>query len=471
MGLVYSEMCNLNYYLIALLILLIGVSDTAAQTVLNGKVLSADGTPITKAQISTITPGVQDIFTERQIRVNVAEDGAYQLNIDRPGIYMLTVRGVFHHTLNIPLMVYDQTAIEMNILMLPKYFNDGRYFGNRDYLEWIRVTGNFNDYDFHSGAQFALNSDGSISAMVPVTSDTMRIQVRRLSYGQGVDAIPPADKYELLPDNSFVSVIYSNLPSDSLEIRYVPGETIPYRRFLPDNRSPNSLTVRGFLTFGNELDRYWSEPLSTMQTNFLQLRVVDYRFSEGIPPLDQIALQDGEAMSLFDKDWKSTMEEITDALKNNSLHEQQVNLLLMAYAGVVHRATINRDYLIRFGREENPPEVEYDQVIVDRIPDEIMPRHPGWARNGQLPIFLLEQYQFNERWTNYFTDLVRYHNNSDLAAKVSLAIVEGTTEYYLSVDQMPVYQAIQERFGEGNVLRRAEEIFELQNRGMDEPQN
>ncbi len=460
MVLVYRWMRNLLHYLIALLILMIAGSEATAQTVLKGKVLSADGTPISKAQISTTVPAIQDIFSERQIRVDVADDGSYQLTADHPGIYMLRVRGVFHHTLNIPLLVIDQPEIVMNVLLLPKYFNDGRYFGNSDYLEWIRIMGNFNDYDFHSGKQFSLNSDGSISAMVPVTSDTIRIQVRGLTYGQGASAIPPADSYELLPDNTFVSVLYSNLPPDSLEIRYVPGETIPYRRILPGNMRGNIPAIRGFLTYANELDRYWTEPLSTMQTLMVQFRVVDYSFSEGIPPLDQMAFQKSDRRSVFDIDWNSIMEEITDALKINSLHEQQVNLLLMAYAGVVHRANMNRDHLIRFGRDDNPAEIAYDPLIVDRIPDEIVPGHPVWARNGQLPIFLLEQHQFNERWTAYFTELVRYHNNSDLAARVSQAIVGGTAGHYQSVEQMPVYQAIYQRFGEGNVLRRAVEIFE-----------
>jgi hypothetical protein len=445
---------------IALSFFLIAGSHAVAQTVLKGKVLSADGTPITKAQISAVIPGVQDIFAEREIRVAVEDDGSYQLRFDQLGIYTLRVRGVFHSTLNIPLLVFDQPEIVMNILMLPKVFNDGRYFNNRDYLEWIRVTGNFNDYDFHTGRQFSLNSDGSITAMVPVTSDTMRIQVRGLNYGQGASAIPPADKYELLPDNTFASVIYSSLPADSLEIHYVPGETIPYRRILPGSMRGNSPVISGFLTFRNESDRYWVEPLSTMQTHMVQFRVVEYSFSKGMPPLDQYAFQDSGPVSLFGMDWNPTLEEIADALENSSLHQQQVNLLLMAYAGVVHRAYMNRDYMRRFGASRDPEEVKYDPDILDRIPDEITPGHTIWSRNGLLPNFLLEHHQFSERWTTYFTELVRHHNSSDLAARLSQAIMEGTAEHYDSAEQMPVYRAIQDRFGEGRVLWRAAEIFD-----------
>ena len=458
-------MRNLIYVIITVIFFLSAASDGIAQTIINGKVLSADGTPIVKAEISTTVPGVQDIFAENRIRVEVAEDGAYQLHVDRPGIYNLKVSGVFHHTMNIPLMVYDQPTLEMNILMLPIYFNDGRYFKNEDYLQWIRVLDSFNNYDFRSGEQFTLNSDGSISAMIPVTSDTMRIQVSGLSYGQRASAIPPADKYELRSNNSFVSILYRNLPSDSLKIQYVPNETIPYRGVVPNDRNPNSLIVRGFLTFKNELDRYWVEPLISLSAFSIQYNVVDYSYSEGISLDEQMKFHESETSFYFERDWNNSLTNVSDALKHSSLHQQQVNLLLLKYAGIVRKATDSRDYLKKTRGDENIPDIEYDPQIIDGIFERIEPGHTVWARSWQLPSFLLELYQFDERRLSYFTDLVHNHNSDILAERVSEAIVEGTAQNYTSVDQMPVYQAILQRFGEGSVLRRAELMFKQQNEG------
>ncbi len=456
-------MRKLNYLSITVLLFLIAVINANAQTFISGKVLSADGSTIDKAEISTTVPGVQDIFADKRITAEVAEDGTFQLHVDRPGIYNLKVSGVFHHTMNIPVMVYDQPTLEMNILMLPIYFNDGKHFENEDYLQWIRVLGSFNNYDYRSGEQFTLNRDGSISARVPVTSDTMRIQVSGLSYGQRASAIPPADGYELLPNNSFVSVLYRNLPSDSLEIHYVPNETIPYRGVVPGDRSPNSLVIRGFLTFANDFDRYWVEPLITLRTVPIRYEVVDYSFSEGISLDDQMTFHESESSFYFNMDWNNSLTNISDALKHSSLHQQQVNLLLLAYAGVVRRATDSRDYLKRTRRDKNIPDIEYNPQIIDGIFERIEPGHTVWARNRYLPIFLLELQQFDDRRINYFTDLVLYHNNDALAANVSQAIVEATAQNYQSVEQLPVYQAILQRFGEGSELRQAELIFEQQN--------
>lgn len=456
-------MRNMNYLSITVLFFLIAGIDASAQTVISGKVLSVDGSLIAKAEVSTVIPGVRDIFADRQIKVEVAEDGAFQLKLDQPGIYRLSVKGVFHQTMNIPVLIYDQPSIEMNILMLPKPYKSGRHFENEGYLQWFRVIGNFNNYDFRSGEKFTLNKDGSISATVPVTSDTMRIQVSGISYGQGAGAITPADRYELLPDNSFASVLYKNLPEDSLEIRYKPNESIPYRRVVLEGRSSESLPIDGFLTFRNNYDRYWVEPLITMQAIPFRYRIVDYSFSEGIPPLDQIAFQKGEGESFFDVDWSRSIDTITNALNNSSLHEQQKNLLLVAYVGVVHRANMRRDYFYRGRQNEKPPEIEYDRVIIDRIFEEIEPGHTVWAGSSQIPIFLLELLQFDNRSVAYFTDLVLYQNSDDLAVRVSQAIVKGTAQNYTSVDQMPIYQAILQRFGEGYELMRAEMIFEQQN--------
>ncbi|MDZ7755596.1 carboxypeptidase-like regulatory domain-containing protein [Rhodohalobacter sp.] len=457
-------MKNLIYLPVAALIFLLAGTEAFAQTVISGKVLSADGSLIPKAEVSTIIPGIKDIFTDKQIRVEVAEDGAYRLQLDQPGIYSLTVRGVFHHTMYIPVLVYDQPSMEINVLMLPKAYKDGRHFGNEGYLQWIRVLGNFNDYDFHSGEEFTLNKDGSISTMVPVTSDTMRIQVSGLNYGMGTSAITPADRYEQLSDNSFVSVLYKNLPADSLEIRYIPNETIPYRRTVLEDRTPNSLPIDGFLAFRNDHDRYWVEPLIAMRSIPFRYRIVDYSFSEGIPPTDQLEFQNSEIESFFDVDWRRSIDEITGALKNSSLHEQQVNLLLVAYVGVAHRANMSRDYLKSIRGNDKLPEFEYNPEIIERIFEEVEPGHTVWARSSQIPLFLMDLQQFDERSVAYFTDLVRNHNSDDLAVRVSQAIVERTAQNYTSVDQMPVYQAILQRFGEGNALLRAEMIFEKQHR-------
>lgn len=456
-------MRNLNYLSITILFLLIAVANASAQTVISGKVLSVDGSLIAKVELSTVTPGVQDIFADRQIKAEVAEDGTFQLQLDQPGIYRLSVKGVFHQTMNIPVLIYDQPSMEMNILMLPKPYKSGRHFENEGYLHWFRVIGNFNNYDFRSGEKFTLNKDGSISATVPVTSDTMRIQVSGISYGQGAGAITPADRYELLPDNSFVSVLYKNLPEDSLEIRYKPNESIPYRRVVLEGRSSESLPIDGFLTFRNNYDRYWVEPFISMQAIPFRYGIVDDSFSEGIPPLDQIAFQKGEGESFFDVDWSRSIDTITNALNNSSLHEQQKNLLLIAYVGVVKRANMRRNYLYRGRQNEKPPEFEYDPVIIDRIFEEVEPGHTVWGWSSQLPIFLLELLQFDDRSVAYFTDLVLNHNSDDLAVRASQAIVEGTAQNYTSVDQMPIYQAILQRFGEGNTLMRAEMIFEQQN--------
>lgn len=457
-------MYNQFHLLITVFIFLIGGSEAVSQTVISGKVLSVDGQPIPKAEVSTVIPGVQDIFADRQIKAEVSEDGAFRLQLDQPGVYSLSVRGVFHHAMNIPVLVYDQPSLEMNILMLPKPYKDGRHFGNDGYLEWIRVMGNFNDYDFHSGEQFSLNPDGSISAMVPVTSDTMRIHVSGLHYGLGTSAITPADRYEMLADNSFISVLYEDLPADSLEIRYEPNESIPYRRIILEGRSPDRLPIDGFLTFRNDNDRYWVEPLITMRVTPIRYRIVDYSFSDGIPRPDQITLQESEVESFFDIDWSKPLDKITDALNKSSLHDQQVNLLLMAYVGIVHRANMRIDYFSGVSGDEKPPEFDYDPIIIERIFEEVQPGHTVWGRSFIVPIFLLELFQFDDRCVNYFTELVLYHSSDDLASRVSEAIVEGTAHHYTSLDQMPVYQAILQRFGEGNTLMRAEMIFEQQNR-------
>ncbi len=441
------------------------------QSAIRGKVLSADGNTIPKTVISIHQENPRDIFSSYYDDIYPDTDGAYQLLIREPGMYRITFRGVFHQTLVIPVLIYDQPFMDINVLLLPRYYNEGTYFENEEYMKWIRVYGNFNNYNFNEGRSFSLNNDGSISAFVPVTSDTIRYLVRGLTYGHGSTPLP-ADEYDFNEERNFESVLYKELPEDSLEIQYKPGQSIPYKRHLPAGVNPQRIILRGFISFEEPQDQYWIVPLSLMRLQYSSVHIVDREFSSGVPADLQKEIQKKYQGGWVEIDLAEIERQIRADLNNANLQPQQQVLLMLAYAGVLSQAQLRTFYWQRIGRKE-PPDITFDKEIIMSIPDQVPPVHPAWSQNRDVAEALLKAGKPYQKFTGYFHELVKYHPDDRAVRFAALALIRFQALDYESVEKIPVYQSIVDRYGEGDLARDAHRVFqahrfENQNRGHRE---
>lgn len=448
----------------------ITVQEVFCQTSIRGRVLSADGRTIPQTVISIRPETKRDIFSGHYEDVFPGEDGSYQFQIHDPGIYRIFFRGVFHNGVSIPVMVYDQPSMTMNILLMPKYFNDGYYFDQDNYTEWIRITGNFNNYSYETGKKFSLNPDGSISAFVPINSDTLRYQVRGITYGRGSAVLPQADEFGLREDGSFEAVLYNNLPKDSLEIRYDPGRSIPFKRHLsdPDGVEPGISTLSGFISLQNQKNEHWIRPLGWLHPYNTTFRFVEWEMSEGIPIQTQKDVQKKVINALFSADLSEELEEISRDLSNDELHPQQKVILTMSYASVLGwmaRKTLfqqmrsEQSFLHDNQPGEQVPIVNPDSEILMSIPEMVPPVHPAWMYNNGAVDYLLTESGDPETFIEYFYDVVSYHPDDRAVRFIALSIIRHFGSEYSSVEEMPVYQFILERYGENNLARDVQLAF------------
>lgn len=434
-----------------------------AQTSVSGQILSADGSRIPAVDISVEPLTENDLFKSTDGNHPVSgEDGSYRILFEEPGLYEIGIRGVFHRTMNIPILVYDQPEIKMNILMQPKRFDNGEYFENQEYLEWIRVTGNFNDDDFQTGRPFYLNADGSVSAYIPVTSDTLRYQVRGLA--SGLTAFPLADEYRLREDRTFESLLYTDLPEDSLEIRYEPGETVSFPFYVPKGINPLQIILSGYLSFERENDAHWVFPIIRIRSYHQILYKTDWEQSAGLTEEEQYRhlgmRQNAGQLSggIFNEMLKNT----TESLDNPDLNPQQHTLLYLAYAGILQRDHMMYRMEMGFGMqtEEAPEKPDYDPGIIHALPGQVSPAHPAWSMNPRLPHFLLELTDYEPEYVRYFSEMAKHHPDNDVAENAAFVLLRNAAGKYGSVEEVPVYRIILERFGEGRLARRAHLVFE-----------
>jgi len=219
--------------------------------------------PVSSIDVSATGP--TNIFTLPD-KVYADKNGSFSVTFEDPGIYTLSVRGVFHKSVRIPVMIYDQDKIELDIFLLPHSYNNGEYFDQQVYLKWIRAYGNFNGYDFFSGEIFRANKDGSISAFIKTDLDTIRYQIRGLT--RGIAVLPGADEYSTI-GSDFEAVIYNTSDTDSVELRFNPNEKQPYARVLPEAPVSWQVSLAAFVHFHNDNDKYWSLPLKRIHSKRL----------------------------------------------------------------------------------------------------------------------------------------------------------------------------------------------------------
>lgn len=449
------------------------VVDVFCQTSIRGRVLSADGSTISKTVISIHPETRRDIFSGQYEDIFPDDDGSYQFQIHEPGIYRIFFRGVFHNNVSIPALVYDQPSMTMNILLMPKYFNNGYYFDQDNYTEWIRIIGDFNNYSFETGRKFSLNPDGSISAFVPVNSDTIRYQIRGLTYGSGSAVLPQADEFGIREDGSFEAVLYNDLPKDSLEIRYNPGRSIPFKRHLsdPDGAEPRISTLSGFISLQNKKNEHWIRPLGLLQPYNRTYHFTEWEMSEGIPVQTQKNVQKELISSIFNADLSDELEQISRDLSKDELHPQQKVILTMSYASVLGwmaRKTLFQQMRSEHSMlqdnqpEEQVPKVKHDSKILMSIPKIVPPVHPAWIYNNGAVDYLLTEIRDPEMFINYFYDVVSYHPDDRAVQLISVSIIRHFGSEYSSVEEMPVYQLILDRYGENDLARDAQLAFRSQ---------
>ena len=415
--------------------------------------LSLTGAPLPVATIDIESAGPTDVFSIPERRV-IRDDGEFAIPFQEPGIYRLTVRGVFHKSVSIPIMLYDQESIDMTIQLVPYSYNSGNHFDKEAYVNWIRAYGNFNDYDFFSGEIFKTNSDGSVSAFIKTDLDTIRYQIRGLANGSSV--LPDADYYDIR-GRGFEAVIINTSDRDSVELRFHPDENRPYNLTFPDGLRSWQSPMSAFITFQNPTDKFWVRPLSRVRS--ARMTYETRTGSEPVTPDDPM-IQDAFYSSY---DWRSTslMSAYRDSVVKNirqlNLQNQQRSALLISYVGLLDQELDRNGYLERMGQTPDQPVA--DEWVINTILSSVDPRHPVWALNDDAPLRFLEAGEYRDDVVRYAEQMVKQHPDGMVVRNLALALIEKKAQEFETVNEMPYYGWIVDRYGENNLARRAKYTF------------
>lgn len=408
--------------------------------------------PVSSIDVSAA--GSTNIFTLPD-KVFADKNGRYSVTFENPGIYTLTVRGVFHKSVRVPLMIYDQDEIGMDIYLLPHSYNNGEYFDQQVYLKWIRAYGNFNKYDFFSGEIFMANEDGSISAFINTDLDTIRYQIRGLT--SGVTVLPGADEYSALKSD-FEAVIYNTPETDSVELRFNPNKKQPYAHILPQAPVSWQVSFAAFIYFHNDNDKYWSLPLERTHSTRLVYNTVSPTEDSGIPAAAIKKAMFRSYGFLSSGHMSAFRDSVLSALEFEDLHPKQRSALLISYLGSIHQQRARERYLHNIGQE--PSELKIHREIFEEIFRSVDPGNPVWALNDEAPLMLLRESNFSDEAVSYTEQMIRNHADGMVVRHLVLRLIERFANDYENVTDMPYYRIIVDRYGERHLARRAVLAFQ-----------
>lgn len=443
--------------LILVILLSSNLYDTHAQTEVSGTIVSVNGKPIPLVSVEVESNGPGNIFTLPG-KSFADDNGEFSIIFKEPGIYTLTIRGVFHKSVRIPIMIYDQDRVSMTISLLPDSYNDGEYFDQQVYLEWIRVYGNFNDYDYFSGEIFRANSDGSISAFIKSELDTIRYQIRGLT--SGVAVLPYADDYAPR-DSDFEALLFNASNTDSVELRFHPDEKQPYSHVLPEGPASWQVELDAFVHFYRETDKYWSLPLKRVRSSWITYQTLSDAPNPGVPNkiLREAMFRRSEFGST--REMISFRDSIARDLRRNDLHPQQRSALLISYVGLISQQKTMEQYLRRTDQET--PGLKVHSNVFDSIFKTVDPRNPVWALNSEAPLILLDETDYSDDAVSYTEQMIRQHASEMVVRKLVLRLIEKSAHDFRDITDMPYYDWIVQRYGENNLARKAVLAFQKAN--------
>lgn len=425
-----------------------------AQTNVSGVIKSVNNESLPNIHIDISSMSDSDIFSQPKA-VWSAEESRYEIVFDKPGLYRIQVYGVFHKSASIPIFIYEQGSLAMDIYLLPVAYNSGEHFDKQAYTNWIRAYGNFNDYDFFSGVIFSKDENGAITANIKPDADTLRYQVRGISSGSRV--LPGADEYRFRENRTFEGIFYT-ANMDSVVLRYHPDEKLSFQKAVPEVLQSPHFSLRAFLSFKDPKDFLWIEPLimvRSMQTTISHLH------SSGQPKPDSSEVVKKIAQSF--QRWPETFstqkakKRIRAALELKDLHHQQRSALCIAYAGLLQQQSRLSNFFQEFSEDQKDTnDVSGDESdMIQKIIQFAEPGHPLWALNPKAPLHILHLSGYQEDVVKYAEQIIKNHPNDLVVRYLALDLIERYADQYENIRQMPLYEWIISRYGKNHLARKA----------------
>ena len=165
----------LKYLSIAVMFAFLWNCSTSDKGTLSGKVIGADGHPLSLAHVHVAEAG-GNVFKPMK-STQTKEDGTFKLELPQARYLSILITAPYHQPLELPLARQAKNeSVEIDFqLQGHQYLPD---------FNQVKITGDWNDFSFSEAQTMNKNADGTFSLKVPVHADTLAYQLIGLIPGE-----------------------------------------------------------------------------------------------------------------------------------------------------------------------------------------------------------------------------------------------------------------------------------------------
>lgn len=425
-----------------------------SHAILSGTITSLDGSSLPRAHVS-LTPYLQSLFYNSET-VEVDSNGSFQIAVPRAGIYRVTITGAMHKTMQFPLWVREPDTQQLLVQLDPKNLDDGEYFNSDEYLSWIRVTGNFNGYNFDRGVRFERVDPKTLRATINTGLDTLHYQITGLTSGTTV--LPGAADYRLRNSHTYEAIV--PVINDKVVLTYKADSSYF------ENKNP----FEGYRTtwdlnqskvkFSNEIEDQIQKNLS--KEDFFA-RLFNYRmFDSDSLPVEKFEFT---MRQHYKEIWKLNIKEI-DALAKRltnlptSTNDYVRQSMYYKYLLLSEDIYDTHDSVLLEASNTEPSQYISNDILTASL-DVIPPESPLWSLRKELIFILPEMLGYTQRIKGYLVQTIAKNRDTDITGRVLFQLFTHSYDDTGSSEQTQnYYRLILETFGDNYYARKAREYVQ-----------
>ena len=430
------------------------------QATLSGTVKSLNGSTLPQAHV-TISPWANNsgLFSTQTVEIN--EDGSFQTAITKSGLYRLTFQGVMHKSIVSPLWIRKPDTLKLSARLDPKNMDDGTYFDSDEYLSWIRVTGNFNGYNYDKGVPFKKIGPKTLQAVIKTSLDTIRYQIVGLTSGTIV--LPDADGYELRDQRNYQGIM--PVKNNSVVLTYKADSTYypnknPYEGYRT-TWDPNQSELKFSGPYENKIHR--NLDVQNILPNIFNYKI----FKNDSLPTERFQIYmdkvQEEIVQISIQEMNKVEEKISNYKNSTSLNEYYLQSLYLRYLLLSENLFIN-SWINGSTELDKKLEEEIDTGILEASMLHIPAYSQLWSLRNSLINLLPKILGYTDSVTSYLEQVASENPDNSITGRLLLELFkwsydsEGTSER-----TQKYYQKILDAFGDDYYARKAREYVQ-QNR-------
>lgn len=426
-----------------------------AEATLTGTVTSLDGSALPKAHV-TISPWANNSDLFNTETVEVKPDGSFQTAITKSGIYRLTIQGVLHKSIVSPLWIRKPDTLEFSIRLDPKNMDDGKYFKNDEYLSWIRVTGNFNGYNYDQGVIFKRVEPKTLKATIKTSLDTIRYQIVGITSGTSV--LPGAADYRLRDARNYEAVV--PVKNNTVELTYRADSTYypnknPYEGYRT-TWDPNQSELKFSGSFEDEIHK--NLDIRNILPNIFNYKI----FESDSLPVERFQMYmeevDRKIVQINIHEMSKIEDQISNYKNSTTVNEYYLQSLYIRYL-------LLSENLLRINQMVNES-AEPDKKLKGKIETNILeasmlhipPSSQLWSLRNSLITLLPEILGYTDSVISYLERVVSGNPDNSITGSLLLELFKWSYDTNGKSERtQEYYQNILDSFGNNYYARKARE--------------